>query len=278
MNHKLNESRAETMSHSRNCRCLRIFTLIELLIVIVIIAILAGMLLPALNKARDKARGITCVNNQKQLSLGIMQYAGDYGDYLPRCWGSNWWINWGLMLIMYNYTQGDSSADAVYKGNVVSGITLSRGFARNTLGSGKGLFGCPSITTADIRGTGLDYYANAFGSPIMVMGNGYYNQANPSTLNTHLLVSRVPATSRVVMMYDGGGMSDGSPTKDTGPIWKACWTSDSSSGPIDMAGYLSTRHSGLANILCLDGHSEKIKLQQVTSKGFPASASMLMQK
>ncbi len=82
----------------------RSFTLIELLVVVAIIAVLLSILLPALGKARDEVRKISCLNNHRQLILAMLQYASDYSGHYPRtslvddresCWSS--WGTYGTV-------------------------------------------------------------------------------------------------------------------------------------------------------------------------------------
>jgi len=87
------------------------FTLIEMLLVILIISILAGLLLPAIGSAREKGRRITCANNLRQIGLGMMSYAGDYGNHLPNAATCNFNginVTWDLYLATNGYTSAST--------------------------------------------------------------------------------------------------------------------------------------------------------------------------
>ncbi|MEY4386140.1 MAG: hypothetical protein RLY20_1423 [Verrucomicrobiota bacterium] len=117
-------TKRKTMKSNPRNRASRAFTLIELLVVIAIIAILAAMLLPALSKAKEKAKRTNCISNLKQIGLALQMYADENGDVLPR----------------------KSSSDP--KGNALWDLAYSMADALGASGAGRKMGYCPGGYTA----------------------------------------------------------------------------------------------------------------------------------
>jgi prepilin-type N-terminal cleavage/methylation domain-containing protein/prepilin-type processing-associated H-X9-DG protein len=154
------------------------FTLIELLVVIAIIAILAGMLLPALYKARGKARTISCANNLKTLGLAFVMYADDNGYYPYGGSGTN--LSW--MNFIAPYIGANVTSLGEYETTAKVDVLKCPSDANPRLTSYPSLAG---------KG-GLSYASNAH----LTRGvNG--NEQNPAS------ISQVKDATRTVMLMDG---------------------------------------------------------------------------
>ena len=141
-----------------------LFTLIELLVVIAIIAILASMLLPALSKARDRAKSANCTSNLKQIGFAAITYTGDYNGLTNPYWGDS--------------VPGDPKKETpeyiILKANRLKGWNIYYGMGRLTqlkyLSGGK-VFGCP--LQADLYGAagnfdGVASYGNFYERRVQV--------------------------------------------------------------------------------------------------------------
>ncbi|MBP9900311.1 MAG: prepilin-type N-terminal cleavage/methylation domain-containing protein [Verrucomicrobiota bacterium] len=225
------------------------FTLIELLVVIAIIAILAAMLLPALGKAKEKAKGIACYNSNKQIALAFMMYAGDSNDYLPPLNTGN--FNAGTITTNWWFAVLDS-------GRYLTGSSLTNNVWR-----------CPAVKDADIDPSVVAYFKSPCEGYGPLEGNTetqgiirYGKSSSGGNLGSRKL-TELKRASQLWLIGDVGYPKTGW-TTDKMPA--AYFTEIATKQPNVAGGWTfapykqpACRHNGRAVLSFCDGHIESRK-------------------